>query len=54
MNLKQKCAVCKKDLLYFRQVLMMGPKGYWRYACCEKCAAKVELKQKIETKKAGV
>lgn len=40
-NLKMKCAICKKELVYFRQVLMMGPKGYRRYACCEKCAVKV-------------
>lgn len=41
MNLKNKCAVCKKDLVYFRQVLMMGPRGYRRYALCDRCAGKV-------------
>lgn len=42
MNLKQRCAVCKKEVVYFRMVLMMGPKGYRRYQCCDRCAGKVE------------
>lgn len=35
-NIKMKCAGCGKDLIYFRQVLAMGPKGYRRYAFCDK------------------
>ena len=54
MNLKPKCAMCRKEMLYYRQVLMIGPQGYRRYALCDKCAAKAERKQKLETKKAGV
>jgi hypothetical protein len=45
MNLKPKCAVCRKEMLYYRQVLMIGPMGYRRYALCDKCAAKVEKKE---------
>jgi len=46
MNLKQRCAVCKKEVASFRLILMMGSMGYRRYKCCEKCAAKEEKKQK--------
>ena len=55
MNLKQKCAVCKKEVVYYRMVLMMGPKGYRRYQCCDRCAGKVDKTQKAEGKmqKAG-
>ena len=45
---KMICVVCKKDLVYYRMVLMIGPMGYRRYALCEKCAAKVERKQMLE------
>jgi hypothetical protein len=41
-NLKQRCAVCKKELLYFKMVLMMGPRGFRRYAVCDACKAKME------------
>ncbi|RJP53601.1 MAG: hypothetical protein C4583_04245 [Anaerolineaceae bacterium] len=45
MNLKPKCAVCKKELAEkYRQVLMIGPQGYRRYALCEGCAGKAERK----------
>jgi hypothetical protein len=44
MNLKPKCTQCKKELLYFRMILMMGPRGFRRYAVCDKCAEKVEKK----------
>lgn len=51
MNLKPKCTQCKKELSEkFRMVLMIGPQGYRRYACCDKCAAKAEMKQKAESK----
>ncbi len=55
-NIKMLCIGCKKQLTYFRMVLMMGPKGYRRYPCCDKCAAKVEKAQKAEGRmqKAGV
>jgi hypothetical protein len=57
MNLKQRCAVCKKEILYFRMVLMMGSRGYRRYALCEKCAEKVKEKtidgRQLTVKKAG-
>jgi alpha-D-ribose 1-methylphosphonate 5-phosphate C-P lyase len=53
-NLKHKCTVCGKELVYHRQVLMNGPRGFRRYACCDKCADKVEKKQKMEMKKVGV
>lgn len=48
MNLKNKCAQCGKELVYFRMVLMMGTKGYRRYALCDKCADKIAKKQKVE------
>ncbi len=44
MKPKQKCVICGKELVYFRMVLMMGPKGFRRYACCDKCADKTERK----------
>ena len=50
MSLKQKCAKCRKEILYFRMVLMMGPRGFRRYALCDKCADKVEKKQKAGVK----
>jgi hypothetical protein len=54
-NLKNKCTKCGKELTFYRMVLMMGPKGYRRYAPCDRCAAKVEKGQKAEGKmqKAG-
>ena len=61
MNLKPRCVICRKELSQFRNVLMIGPQGYRRYALCNTCAEKVEKKQsrgdalrKLETKKAGV
>lgn len=43
---KQKCAVCKRELTYYRMVLIMGPRGYRRYAFCNQCAEKIEKKNK--------
>ena len=42
MNLKQRCAKCRQDLLkdQTKHVLMMGPRGFRRYALCDKCAKK--------------
>lgn len=53
MHLKPKCKICKKEMLYYRQVLMIGPMGYRRYSLCDKCAVKVERKQKLEAKRVG-
>ena len=41
---KQFCAnpKCKKELIQYRMVLMMGPRGYRRYAVCMGCAGKVD------------
>lgn len=44
MNLKPKCLKCKKELVYYRMVLMIGPKEYRRYPLCDRCAAEVEKK----------
>jgi hypothetical protein len=44
MNIKNKCTKCGKELVYFRMVLAMGPKGYRRYAYCDKCADQAEKK----------
>lgn len=41
-NIKMKCIGCKKELTYFRMVLTVGPKGYRRYAMCDRCAGRVE------------
>jgi hypothetical protein len=54
MKVKQKCAKCGKELVYFRMVLMMGPRGFRRYACCDECAAKVEIKTKKEKSHASM
>ena len=50
MNIKNKCSQCGKELIYFRMVLMMGTKGYRRYALCDKCADKVEKKNALVKK----
>jgi hypothetical protein len=34
----EKCPKCGKPMMEFRMVLMMGPKGYRRYAVCPGCA----------------
>jgi len=44
MNLKPRCVICRKELSQFRNVLMIGPQGYRRYAVCNTCVAKVEKK----------
>ena len=41
-NIKMKCVGCAKELTYFHMVLTMGPKGYRRYAMCDRCAMKAE------------
>lgn len=40
---KQFCAnpKCKKELKDYRMVLMIGPRGYRRYAVCQPCARKL-------------
>ena len=38
---KQHCLKCQKELGEYRMVLMIGPKGYRRYAVCLTCADKL-------------
>jgi hypothetical protein len=40
----EKCPKCKKPMMKFRMVLMMGPKGYRRYAVCPSCSGGSESK----------
>jgi RNase P subunit RPR2 len=51
MNIKQRCAKCKRDLVAgkTKQVMMIGPRGYRRYAVCERCAGKTPLSSNTTT-----
>lgn len=37
----QYCLKCKKALEEYRMVMMIGPRGYRRYAVCLSCASKL-------------
>jgi hypothetical protein len=43
----EKCPKCKRPMLQFRMVLMMGPKGYRRYAVCINCDGGSEPKKTV-------
>lgn len=46
MIIKVKCNKCKKEMeTGFKMILQMGPRGFRKYATCEKCAAKLEKAQ---------
>lgn len=43
MIIKVKCNQCKKEMeTGFKMILQMGPRGYRKYATCDKCAAKLD------------
>jgi hypothetical protein len=46
---KQKCTKCGKDLIYYRLVLMMGPRGFRRYPVCDPCGTAIEKAAPLET-----
>lgn len=46
MATKEKCAVCKTEIVLYKEVLMMGANGFRRYKCCAKCAEKIETDRK--------
>lgn len=50
-NLKQLCAICKKQAAPFKMVLMVGPKGYRTYKLCEKCASKTQASKEQQSAK---
>jgi len=47
---KQFCLKCKMELMQFRMVLTMGPKGFRRYPHCMSCADKLGV---AEPKRGG-